>query len=700
MQIKKLFARPILPAPQTDIPPVTQIAKRYSPRSEAVGEDITNYIYTAESDGDMLIVTAYLRGAMEWRLFLTEHDYIVQRPDNKVSTAAIDYLVMVWRTKYYAVAGADEVIIAHFKRHRWDGLNNRYADWITWTDGIKAISALQDKQHKIKRDAKHDKIRRSIDNAMLKIRPEPSGLYKWAIKNTTRAYLIYNTKDKPGICTRCGASIPVKTKHGAAAKCPHCHAEMITICSGRYKSGGCFDSSSHFWYVQNCKDELCKRLYHIQIRYIKSIDRGVYYDNSAYNEARQITPEWSALINISEIGRYFFNIDGAAKIGICTKAYEWINPYNEGSNWYQGNSGQTMSTLIYPESLVATAKRIPELKYMPMRKLAKCGKIDPCAIFKAALEYPLIEYTAKLGLTRITCDIINGSNNRYVGMTANSLYDVGAKRIYDVLGVSKTDIPELIQLNPSILELNLYRQMHKAGGYTQEAFTFFCESIQGYRYAELCTALKYNRADTLYKYLLSQGEIYNAETGDYYTKPSPYYNHNLYTDIIGDYADYIDIAKLNGCNMADTAVIRPHNLHKAHADSEDDQQIARYYKEGLEYADQLAATAAALPVWLTYSDDKYIIRPIATFEELINESRLMRHCVGSYADTYAEGDTIILSVRRVSAPEMPLTTVEMSTDYTRFIQRRAYKNTVPVKEIMDFTDKFLQSIKTKAAKAG
>ena len=70
----------------------------------------------------------------------------------------------------------------------------------------------------------------------------------------------------------------------------------------------------------------------------------------------------------------------------------------------------------------------------------------------------------------------------------------------------------------------------------------------------------------------------------------------------------------------------------------------------------------------------------------------MKHCVGSYADKYANGHCVILCVRRKDLPERAFATLELSEDHKRIIQLRGFKNSAVQEDVRKFCDEWLAMI--------
>jgi hypothetical protein len=91
-----------------------------------------------------------------------------------------------------------------------------------------------------------------------------------------------------------------------------------------------------------------------------------------------------------------------------------------------------------------------------------------------------------------------------------------------------------------------------------------------------------------------------------------------------------------------------------------------------------------------------LIRPAGSYRELLAEGNALHHCVANYGKRYADGQTIILFIRRASEPDTPYYTMEVHDN--RIIQCRGLKNCNPNKAVSSFV-KASESKKLRNKKA-
>lgn len=386
----------------------------------------------------------------------------------------------------------------------------------------------------------------------------------------------------------------------------------------------------------------------------------------------KINDDWTMEIDYYDEGRYFIDAAGNFK-----HAFEYGRFMNTDEvRWCRSNTMSGAEFDIYPGGADIIKSVYPEFQYIPIKDIIRGERHNPFELMRSFHRYPFIEYTWKLGLKKLTYDLIDYRPYRHYN---DEVINTEGRNITEILRVGKADIKELRILDPDIDDLSLYQLLKsnhiKAGiddiKRLQRSYSEGRDIIRCLKYQSLAKFVNY--IDT--QALLRGGDSHSGVWG--------------YT--LSDYCDYISDAEEAGYNLSDTAVLNPHDLTAAHDDADIEARIQGYVKKGRKYAPEIARRAGALR-WLYHQDDNYIIRPIWSFDELIEESRSMKHCVGSYADKYANGHCVILCVRRKDLPERAFATLELSEDHKRIIQLRGFKNSAVQEDVRKFCDEWLAMI--------
>lgn len=98
---------------------------------------------------------------------------------------------------------------------------------------------------------------------------------------------------------------------------------------------------------------------------------------------------------------------------------------------------------------------------------------------------------------------------------------------------------------------------------------------------------------------------------------------------------------------------------------------------------------------LRFADDKYVITPANSSEDLIRESAKLNHCVKTYADKYAKGMTNIFLVRKRENVNEPFYTLELIDSDIK--QLRGNHNCKPTDEVVKFINKWANNFKFTGA---
>ena len=169
---------------------------------------------------------------------------------------------------------------------------------------------------------------------------------------------------------------------------------------------------------------------------------------------------------------------------------------------------------------------------------------------------------------------------------------------------------------------------------------------------------------------------------------------------LGDWLDYIADAGKIGLDLSQGSNIFPRDIYTMHANIS--RQIK--YKHDKELKEKLKATLALRETLFRWEGEKYIIRPAANTDELIEEGKALHHCVGGYAQRHADGETNILFIRKKEQPDVSFVTMEVKkgTKGTYYVaQIHGYMNdkTNPLpKEVEELADQFIGIVNDRAKK--
>ena len=163
--------------------------------------------------------------------------------------------------------------------------------------------------------------------------------------------------------------------------------------------------------------------------------------------------------------------------------------------------------------------------------------------------------------------------------------------------------------------------------------------------------------------------------------------------------DYWRIARGEGYDLTDEHVRFPKNLMRAHDRVAEEQRVreeARRAKDLAEKNHRLRdAFAARLNVLapLAWNHEGILIRPCAAPEELDTEGKTLHHCVATYKEKHAGGNTAIFFLRQAAEPDKPWYTLELKLDDFTVIQNRGKCNCNRTKAVEAFEAAWLEHIR-------
>ena len=235
----------------------------------------------------------------------------------------------------------------------------------------------------------------------------------------------------------------------------------------------------------------------------------------------------------------------------------------------------------------------------------------------------------------------------------------------NVFGLNRQELKQFMATNRNIKILELHKKLQ--GSASIEQCNRWVEK-QANVFMTADTAKKWNVPfDKALRYLESQvgcttyGGTYSMESAQRW------------------WSDYLTAAEALGYPLHREKVLMPSNLGSAHdeATRKHREQLNREEKKNQEEQKRLAAMEyqerkKLLDKKYNYSADGYLIRVPEGKTEIIEEGRMLQHCVAGYADRHIAGKVTILFMRKVRKPNVPWITIEMSGN--RLVQIHGYRN--------------------------
>lgn len=137
-----------------------------------------------------------------------------------------------------------------------------------------------------------------------------------------------------------------------------------------------------------------------------------------------------------------------------------------------------------------------------------------------------------------------------------------------------------------------------------------------------------------------------------------------------EWYDYLNASQNIQADLSDKTVRYPSSLKREHDRAtfkyqviKDKTKEERFQKICKEYGETYS-----------YESEKFQIVAPKDMQDLFEEGRRLNHCVGSYADRIAEGQTCVCFIRKKSEPDQPYFTVEIAPEEERVRQIHGLSN--------------------------
>ena len=276
------------------------------------------------------------------------------------------------------------------------------------------------------------------------------------------------------------------------------------------------------------------------------------------------------------------------------------------------------------------------LQYVPMDEVLRLD-LDPVALLALWCKYPAVEYVWKMGFAGWLVDRARGYGtefSRVVNLRARR-----PDRLFPHLSKGEIKLLRRRTGSVNIFVVELYQRLKKAGAVEPGAAGMeFAREANMSRYidffalAERCGATPRE----LRKYLQKQaGRRAGARV-------------YIVMQELDDYLGQLNRLSVRGGDRM------PRDLHEAH-----ERLSARERKLKNAPLNGKFRTRRHLLRWMCWKHDGMFIRPVDSAEEITREGEQQSNCVAGYAKRHAEGKTIILLLRKCSAPGESWHTVEI-----------------------------------------
>lgn len=517
------------------------------------------------------------------------------------------------------------------------------------------------------------KKQRAIIDRMKYVPVLPRDLKGFIHREVMPQYIFYDYQRKaPGhaYCTACRHEVRIAAaKHNTSGLCPRCKKKITFKCRGR--RGRIFDRETVQVLQKAEGNGLVLRIIKV---YRSFADSDIPNHFEIWENARQfITLSSSGQCSVDA---YYYHYKAGYDLT------PWCNGYRPVFDRWKYNFTADMSGVLYQRNLSDTLKDTP-WAYSQLEAFSGIASFSGVATFLSAyIKRPKIEHLIKMKLYRLVSGIIYGGYS----YSALQAINFNGENMRAILGIDRPYFPLLRELNPSIDQLHLIRQLlqadHKPS--TEQIKWFIASKISNADAAK--ELLAHMSVHKLQRYVEQQF----APEDEAALKRVDYYKMNT---LITDYHDYLCMCKELQYDVKNSFILFPRELKAAH------DSVAKTLKDK-RTAEHEKAIAGSFDEWqkrYQYQSKELMMIPPHSAKEIVDEGAALHHCVSLYVKNVAEKKSVILFVRSVDEPDKSLCTVEVKDG--QVTQARGFGNEEPPEQITAFIEQWKQRVLYAADKA-
>ena len=517
------------------------------------------------------------------------------------------------------------------------------------------------------------KKQRAIIDRMKYVPVLPRDLKGFIHREVMPQYIFYDYQRKaPGhaYCTACRHEVRIAAaKHNTSGLCPRCKKKITFKCRGR--RGRIFDRETVQVLQKAEGNGLVLRIIKV---YRSFADSDIPNHFEIWENARQfITLSSSGQCSVDA---YYYHYKAGYDLT------PWCNGYRPVFDRWKYNFTADMSGVLYQRNLSDTLKDTP-WAYSQLEAFSGIASFSGVATFLSAyIKRPKIEHLIKMKLYRFVSGIIYGGYS----YSALQAINFNGENMRAILGIDRPYFPLLRELNPSIDQLHLIRQLlqadHKPS--TEQIKWFIASKISNADAAK--ELLAHMSVHKLQRYVEQQF----APKDEAALKRVDYYKINT---LITDYHDYLCMCKELQYDVKNSFILFPRELKAAH------DSVAKTLKDK-RTAEHEKAIAGSFDEWqkrYQYQSKELMMIPPHSAKEIVDEGAALHHCVRLYVKNVAEKKSVILFVRSVDEPDKSLCTVEVKDG--QVTQARGFDNEEPPAQITAFIEQWKQRVLYASDKA-
>lgn len=638
------------------------------------------------------------------RTFLSQNDYITQdltKNNTKWLTASLNLIEELglyhykWdeREKKYKIncltyIGAKQSVVelffSEYRKHKQETV---------WD----LITRFQNKVKERRLEQKHRKVLDPIDLKMKHIQEPPQEFKDWVWEQgmSFSRYGIYKEteKDKAEFeCSYCKAKgivdrTHIRLRNNEKGECPFCNSKVTYKAKG--KIARVIKDTSDFIYVDRQEKGFLLRYFWASREIRDGKIKEGYIKETSF-----------------EYKRCFWTVE---KKSLRKEAYEWGVYHQRGPCRWIPDSGDIISAGLYPDNLPQVWEHTA-MKYSGIDILAKNynGILPYEGAIPTYLEFPKFEWICKMGLNNLAANIVNKYSFYYI---STDVIDYKANTIYEILGLTKVNTKILQEIDGNTDELDLLRESQKlsiqmSAEEVKEYYEVFGCDIKLLR--EKGNKISFHK---FFKYFDKEIERYIDK------KPKEKLKREeliaLKRNMVNDWKDYLSWCRELKYNLDNMFIYMPNNFKQVHdrvakeyKDLKDrkaaaekkrrDKLVAKKMQKIKKSMEEIFSKNAGVDALNIKGNGLILIVP-ANSAAIKEEGEALHHCVGTYIERVAKGETAIFFIRREAEPDKPYYTLEWRDN--KVIQCRGMNNcsvTDKVKAfVQTFEEKMNEQLKAK-----
>lgn len=433
----------------------------------------------------------------------------------------------------------------------------------------------------------------------------------------------------------------------------------------------------------------------------KATDETTIMSASVLQDGALVLTGWRAQLRVYRSGHeevaidpveaYVFHGHEACKLTGWRKAYsgnagyyielkrEWGQPRDWSESW--GSAGEIVG--LTPELVERSS--IPHCKLAEYMARHRVKQLYPVAYLRLYQMHPQVENLLMNGLPMLLAELIDKEIRGRVWSNNKK------GRVYlDEINWDEREPSKMLGLNRG--ELRLAREM----GWCRFLWQLYLaakESGEILTEEDLRNVFYLGDEDAID--LVGQGPV--GKSVAYLLRQIKVCGENEETDPYVETEDFIGVqtlldywhmCRLMGWDLSDKHVRFPPDLCQAHD---------RVMQEKKDLTEEMMKSAFAQRAEelgkFRFQAEGLLIRPAASQKELNDEAKQLSHCVWSYAERHASGQTAIFFIRNVDEPKKSYFTLELDELHLEVRQNRGKGNCDRTKEVEAFEALWLSWIR-------